>query len=66
MSLVSSARECFVCRTPRERGVTVLARFLCDDCQRDIATADPCDERYAFYAQRLAALWRELGGGLHG
>ncbi|REJ36523.1 MAG: hypothetical protein DIU82_04180 [Bacillota bacterium] len=58
----NEARLCMVCRTPQERGVTVLARFLCDDCQREIAAADPVDGRYEFYVRRLAAFWRELAG----
>lgn len=41
-------------------GVRVLAAFLCDACQREIASLDVSDARYPWVMQRLAAFWRTL------
>ncbi len=55
-------KECVICgrMVAQGRGFQLLHHFLCNDCERKIVHTDVADERYQYYVEKLAVLWRDL------
>jgi hypothetical protein len=49
-------KECIVCRQKRERGIHILNRFLCDDCEKEIIESDSSHILYTYLVWRMRFL----------
>lgn len=46
-----------VCQKEQTEGITILEKFICNDCERDIVKTDVEDKRYPHYVVRMRQLW---------
>jgi hypothetical protein len=62
----STPVRCIVCEQPREDGITVLAEFICEECERQIVRTAVEDKQYPFFVHQLSRIWLNLQGSAPG
>lgn len=48
--------KCLICDEEKERGIHILAHFICEVCEQNIRLTEPEDERYQYYIEKLRKL----------
>jgi len=59
MSLYTNHQKkiCVMCGHKEKDGIMVQQGFICDDCANEIVHTEVEDEKYAFFIEKMKALW---------
>lgn len=49
--------RCIVCGAADREGIRILARLICESCEREIVKTDVGDARYPYFIHQLRSLW---------
>ncbi|WP_245726293.1 sigma factor G inhibitor Gin [Marininema mesophilum] len=49
--------RCIVCEKECQEGITVLAEFICRDCEAEIVNTDVRDKKYAYFVLQMKNIW---------
>ena len=51
---------CVVCERECAKGMHILSRFVCSDCESEIISTPVDDDLYEYFVERLRVLWCDL------
>ncbi|SFS87295.1 Inhibitor of sigma-G Gin [Marininema halotolerans] len=51
--------RCIVCEKECQEGITVLAEFICRDCEAEIVNTDVKDKKYAYFVLQMKNIWTQ-------
>jgi hypothetical protein len=44
---------CRVCNQQKENGIMIYQAYICTDCEKEILSTDPADEKYQIFVEKL-------------
>ena len=53
-------KNCLCCGSAKDSGITVLASFICLDCEQEIIRASFNDKKYGRFMEILKEIWSEF------
>ncbi|MBM7650328.1 hypothetical protein JOC78_003314 [Bacillus ectoiniformans] len=45
--------SCIICDQEKAEGIYIYTSFVCHECQQEMVEADPADEAYRYYIDKL-------------